>query len=106
MIRAFFYKFNRSFKNLKNVIFHVKLLSPTLSIVQKNIKVTVSGLLNSFGKWNEPIMNIMNITWNITWNEYNVGSVLWRLFSTLEVVKYIGGITSVLWGDSFSTVGG
>ena len=24
---------------------------------------------------------------------------------TLEVVQYIGGITSVLWGDSFSTVG-
>ena len=37
---------------------------------------------------------------------YNVGSVLWRLFSTLEVVQYIGGIASVLWGDSFSTVGG
>ena len=36
---------------------------------------------------------------------YNVGSVLWRLFSTLEVAQYIGGITSVLWGDSFSTVG-
>ena len=49
---------------------------------------------------------------------YNVGSVLWRLFSTLEVVQYIGRITSVLWGiasvlwrlfstvgDSFSTVG-
>ena len=49
---------------------------------------------------------------------HNVGSVLWRLFSTLEVVQYIGGITSVLWevvqyiggiasvlwGDSFSTV--
>ena len=34
-----------------------------------------------------------------------VGSVLWRLFSTLEVLQYIGGITSVLWGDSFSTVG-
>ena len=40
---------------------------------------------------------------------YNVGSVLWRLFSTLEVVQYIG-IASVLWrlfstvGDSFSTV--
>ena len=37
---------------------------------------------------------------------YNVGSVLWRLFSILEVVQYIGGITSVLWEDSFSTVGG
>ena len=37
---------------------------------------------------------------------YNVGSVLWRLFSTLEVVQYIGGIALVLWGDSFSTVGG
>ena len=35
---------------------------------------------------------------------YDVGSVLWRLFNTLEVVQYIGGITSVLWGDSFSTV--
>ena len=33
-------------------------------------------------------------------------SVHWRLLSTLEVVQYIGGITSVLWGDSFSTVGG
>ena len=41
---------------------------------------------------------------NIT--PYDVGSALWRLFSTLEVVQYIGGITSVLWGDSFSTVGG
>ena len=30
MIRGFFYKFNRRFKYLKNVIFHVKLLSPTL----------------------------------------------------------------------------
>ena len=48
---------------------------------------------------------------------YNVGSVLWRLFSTLEVVHFIGGIASVLWGiasvlwkllstveNSFSTV--
>ena len=35
---------------------------------------------------------------------HNVGSVQWRMFSTLEVVQYIGGITSVLWGDSFSTV--
>ena len=35
---------------------------------------------------------------------HNVGSVLWRLFSTLEVVQYIRGITSVLWGDSFSTL--
>ena len=35
---------------------------------------------------------------------HNVGSVLWRLFSTLEVVQNIGGITSVLWGVSFSTV--
>ena len=41
---------------------------------------------------------------------YNVSSVLWRLFSTLEVVQYIGGITSVLrgiasvmWGDNIST---
>ena len=31
MIRGFLNKFSRSFKNLKNVIFHVKLLSLTLS---------------------------------------------------------------------------
>ena len=31
MIRGFFNRLNRSFKNLKNVIFHVKLLSPTLN---------------------------------------------------------------------------
>ena len=43
---------------------------------------------------------------NLIFTPYNVGSVLWRLFSTLEVVQYIGGITSVLWGDSISTVGG
>ena len=42
---------------------------------------------------------------------YNVGSVLWRLFSTLETVQYIGGIASVLWrllstvGDNICTVG-
>ena len=35
---------------------------------------------------------------------YNVGSVLWRLFSILEVVQYIGGYISTV-GDSFSTVG-
>ena len=39
---------------------------------------------------------------NIT--PYNVGSVLWRLFSTLEVVQYIGGY-SVHRGDNISTVG-
>ena len=27
-------------------------------------------------------------------------------FSTVEVVQYSGGIASVLWGDTFSTVGG
>ena len=37
MIRGLFYKFNRSFKNLQNAIFHVKLLSPTL-ISQPNMK--------------------------------------------------------------------
>ena len=53
----------------------------------------------------------MSFSLHITNTPYNVGSVLWRLFSTLEVVQYIGGITSVLWGvasvlqgDSFSTV--
>ena len=41
-----------------------------------------------------------------------ITSVLWGdnfstvgdSFSTLEVVQYSGGIASVLWGDSFSTV--
>ena len=27
-------------------------------------------------------------------------------FSTVEVVQYSGGIASVVWGDSFSSVGG
>ena len=32
-------------------------------------------------------------------------SVLWGdSFSTVEVVQYSGGIASVLWGNSFSTV--
>ena len=34
---------------------------------------------------------------------HNVGSVLWRLFSTLEIVQYIGGC-SVHRGDNISTV--
>ena len=49
------------------------------------------------------------VTYLIT--PYNVGSLQWRLFSTLEVVRNIMGITSVVWGiasvlqgDSFSTV--
>ena len=74
--------------------------------------------------------NLSNLSWETVtvtkivvsisgmYTPYNVGSVLWRFFSTLEVVQYIGGITSVLWGiasvlwrlfstvgDSFSTVG-
>ena len=36
---------------------------------------------------------------------YNVGSVLRTLFSTLEVVQYMGDNISTV-GDSFSTVGG
>ena len=36
---------------------------------------------------------------------FNVGSVLWRLFSTMEVVQYIRGYISTV-GNSFSTVGG
>ena len=35
---------------------------------------------------------------------YNVGSVLWRLFSTLEVFSTSGDNISTV-GDSFSTVG-
>ena len=36
-----------------------------------------------------------------------IASVLWGdSFSTVEVVQYSGGIPSVQWGDSFSTVGG
>ena len=50
-------------------------------------------------------VDVFHVSDNST-TPHNVGSVLWRLFSTLEVVQYIGGITSVLWGDSFSTVGG
>ena len=34
---------------------------------------------------------------------YNVGSVLRRLFSTVEAVQYCGGIASVHVGDSIST---
>ena len=30
---------------------------------------------------------------------YNVGSVLWRLFSTLEVIQYIGGYISTVGGQ-------
>ena len=36
---------------------------------------------------------------------HNVGSVLWRLFSTVEVVQYCGGC-SVHRGDNISTLGG
>ena len=36
---------------------------------------------------------------------YNVGSVLWKLFSTFEVVQYIGGDKFSTVGDSVSTVG-
>ena len=43
--------------------------------------------------------------WDPYLHPYNVGSVLWRLFSTLEVVQYIGGC-SVHRGDNISTVGG
>ena len=50
-------------------------------------------------------VNRQLFTPHITSVQYCGGcSVHWRLFSTLEVVQYIGGITSVLWGDSFSTV--
>ena len=44
MIRGFFYKFNRSFKNLKNVIFHVKLLSLTLIILPLNKTIFIRTL--------------------------------------------------------------
>ena len=54
---------------------------------------------------NLPPYNCLLFVLNRVFTPYNVGSVLWRLFSTLEVVQYIGGITSVLWGDSISTVG-
>ena len=42
-----------------------------------------------------------------------IASVLWKMlslvvdsFSTVEVVQYCGGITSVLWRDNISTVEG
>ena len=44
-------------------------------------------------------------TANSNFAPYNVSSVLWRMFSTLEVAQYIGGITSILVGNIFSTVG-
>ena len=38
--------------------------------------------------------------------QWGVASVLWGVsFSTVEVVKYSGGITSVHVGDNISTVG-
>ena len=45
MIRGFFYKFNRSFKNLQDVLFHVKLLSPTLSFEQVEVLLVTSQFL-------------------------------------------------------------
>ena len=35
---------------------------------------------------------------------YNIGSVLWRLFSRLDAVQHIGGDNISTVGDSFSTV--
>ena len=71
-------------------------------IVSININIVISVVFKqffaSFFSVSVPSKGLMIST------PYNVGSVLWRLFSTLEVVQYIGGITSVLWGDSFSTV--
>ena len=70
--------------------------SPDLVMLGKAVKFWVSSFSQNLSAKTTP---------------YNVGSVLWRLFSTLEVVQYIGGITSVLWGIAsvlwrlFSTVG-
>ena len=50
-----FYKFNRSFKNLKNVIFHVKLVSPTL----KNC--WIEGVV-----LNSSTLKIMPLFWHIS----------------------------------------
>ena len=36
----------------------------------------------------------------------NVFAVQWRLFSTVEVAKYGGGLTSVQWRDNMIFVGG
>ena len=51
---------------------------------------------------------------SVHWRFFSgITSVLWRLFSTVgdnistvEGIQYCGGIASVLWSDSFSTVGG
>ena len=68
----------------------------------------LAGPISHSNKSYMDFVEIFNILLDLSYisTPYNVGSVLWRLFCTLEVVQYIGGITSVLWEDSFSTVGG
>ena len=56
MIRGFFYKFNRSLKNLQNVIFHVKLLPPTLRQVLFDIRAGNSNLAKSLSEKSNPAM--------------------------------------------------
>ena len=48
-----------------------------------------------------------SVQWGIASVLWGIASVLWRdSFSTVEVVQYSGGITSVHVGDNISTVEG
>ena len=101
--------------NLAHYVFFIKVPDnlQTNFTIKSPYKVSPSTCLHTMAKKMFPELRRDVIT------PYNVGSVLWRLFSTLEVVQYIGGITSVLWGIAsvlwgiasvlwrlFSTVGG
>ena len=51
-------------------------------------------------------VEVVQYSGGITSVLWGIASVLWGdSFSTVEVVQYSGGIASVQWGDSFSTVG-
>ena len=49
---------------------------------------------------------ITSVLWGITSVLWGIASVLGDSFSTVEVVQYSGGITSVHVGDNISTMGG
>ena len=97
MIRRFFYKFNRSFKNMKNVIFHVKLLSPTLSLsLNKRCFFQVNFLINA---------EFENAAFIREWCLFHISlpkyGVYWRaVFKRGNSVKYFTSVCSagiILW---------